>query len=96
MAMREQCGKVDERNPVEKKAKPCPSLLAESHHSFAREEKEQAGVLLNSHAGATVLEHTRAQVLQGVRIRVQLTEFSASQIPCMGIVLFSLVFYSMR
>ena len=95
MAMREQLGKVEEWDPVEKKGNPCSSALVESYLTFVSEEQKQVGVPVKQ--AAPMLSHTLAQLLQSMRVRAQLAESLSQRIAITrDIALFSLALYSMR
>ena len=44
MAFRQQLGKGEEWDPVEKTGNPCSSVLVESHLTFVTEEQKRVGV----------------------------------------------------
>ena len=95
MVMREQLGKVEERDPVEKTGDPCSSPLVEFYLLFVNEEQKQVGVPVKQ--AASMLAHILAQLLQSMRTRAQLAESLSQRIAITrDIALFPLPSYSMR
>ena len=62
MAFREELGKGEEWDPIEKKRNPCSSMLVESYLTFVTVEQRRLGVPVKQ--AAPMLVHTLAQLLQ--------------------------------
>ena len=62
MAFREQLGKREDWDPVEKRGNPCSSAPVESYLTFVTEEQKKVGVPVKQ--AAAMLVNTLAQLLQ--------------------------------
>ena len=95
MEFREQLGKREGWEPVEKKGNPCSSVLVESYLTFVTEEQKRVGVPVKQ--AAPMLVPTLAQLFQDMRVRAQLTASVSDRIAiARDIALYSAAFHSMR